>query len=418
MRIDKLLARPRACCSGVLITCMAALGMAILFLIVISSFSAPDAQTAASSEPAVQTAASSEPAENRGVAVITDEAILKIAETIGVASLLIGWIFAVFDKTESGFYYGELVETLYPYYRWFVLIHAVALLCCLWQASVGHITTALLALAIIGIDCIPQWIILKTIVFYPSDRRAVAVHRWTQEMEQAKNNKEKYIEQIYRLSDAITLEDGSNIEQLTPALKTALRTYTQMFQDSESTVCMQNLVSIWSQLLEKRTPEQGILIVKPLLRSDEQSDAVCLLCASYIIWLLRDKTNKDDNLKSETHNASLEEISNSIVTLRLSDSESESGTGDSSQLFYYLQYFYVLLLWCMVIHGSPYTWNIDWKRLPSIRTDLPIKESTEHAFTQCIFLELFETEIDCLLAAAKDIMTASRNDEHPDGNRS
>lgn len=216
------------------------------------------------------------------------DALFEVGKAIGLSSVLIVWIYASLDKMESGFFYSELLTTLYPNYNVFVFIHFLFLLLSLWQAKAGGRDAALLALLIVMLDCIPQWVSLKMLVLFPERRRELAEKQWDTRINRFATNKNVDMarEDIYKLANTISLEPRGNYRRLLNCFARALLEYSKLHSSMEKRLL--SMQSVWDRLLAGRDDSERDLLIENVIAALEQKndreDIRFGLCASLVLW--------------------------------------------------------------------------------------------------------------------------------------
>lgn len=234
------------------------------------------------------------------------DALFEVGKAIGLSSVLIVWIYASLDKMESGFFYSELLTILYPNYNVFVFIHFLFLLLCLWQAKAGGRDAALLALIIVVIDCVPQWVSLKTLVLFPERRRELAERSWHLRINQSAIHENVNVarEDLYKLANALSLEPRGNYRRLLNCFVYAMIEYSKLHSDMEMRLLsMQN---IWDRLLAERDGNERSMLIENVISVLEQnkvwSDVRFGVCASLVLWLCTSHADREMKCKERELN--------------------------------------------------------------------------------------------------------------------
>lgn len=232
--------------------------------------------------------------------LINTVAILKIAETVGLGSILITWIYGAIDKREFGISYGELLEKVFPGYVWGILSHFLNILLCMWLAKMSILEGAMLSLFLVLGGCLLQWKIVGNLIL-PSNkqvgglrRRRIAISIWNQKikdgLKEAEKNREEVLITICNMADVVSLKDNSYYDGMGDCFSEALLAYTEAYHTKET--ILQDISKIWDRLLRVLSKnEQDILVCDVLHRVENETrneGTFCLglICAGYVLYLL------------------------------------------------------------------------------------------------------------------------------------
>lgn len=241
------------------------------------------------------------------VAFINAAVIEKVAQTIGFGSILIVWIYSVLDKNELGFKYSELLVIEYPAYHSIVVGHMAAILFCLWLAGIKKLEGAILALLIVLLDCVIHWGALRTLVFYPSQRKNVAIKGWKYRVKVCKRQS-PHEKAIFLCNMAHSLPKTSD-----EAFVDMLSCFCVAFQEyiiavlnavnSNPTILTEDVSNIWKSLFSDREEEEKTFLLNKIntymetsylpdnMISKRENHIIEFLCAGYFVWLYRSCTS-------------------------------------------------------------------------------------------------------------------------------
>lgn len=251
------------------------------------------------------------------LAMVNTDAVQAVAEAVGLSSIPIACIYASLDQTELGFHYRELLEELYPYYDWFVVIHLVSVLCCLWTASAGLLEASLLSLAIILVGCLLQWNTLKNIPLSAEERRKIALSRWLRYIRENKDGELDYLKlMVLRMADSIDVSTDKSYLKVLEIFSHILCEFAAEWDKPGRAGGQQELVgqiqTIWRHLLARKEAHEQFLFSAEVLRQCAGDRNYDLICAGYVIYLCEDAVMDS----GEDHGEStLLQVSNMIVQL-------------------------------------------------------------------------------------------------------
>lgn len=265
--------------------------------------------------------------------IITTDAILKIAETIGFCSIFIAWIYAVLDKTELGLRYGDLLDELYPGYHWFVLGHLITFLVCVWMSKVHRLESALIALLMIIFSCLLQWKTLENIVLFSKRRQRIALDRWNRLLAESEvKGHNDMLLTIFNMADSISLQAEKGRFEMQRCISNALSRFINL-PGLKETQCLQGSVDIWERLLKDRERKERIILVQEILKNCPDGSGLGYICIGYILWSYMDYTKHSPDV----HN-SLNKVCDDLLSL-------EQGFPDRKETsaFYYMNSTLVLI---------------------------------------------------------------------------
>lgn len=243
------------------------------------------------------------------------EAIRKTAETVGFGSILIAWIYAVLDREELGFKYGDLLLAMYPAYHLFVLGHLLSMLICVWLTETGMLEGAIISLSIVVLGCIIHWKALSNLVFLSTKRKNVAMNEWESTVTRDWEFVSQYQSIIYNIIDAFCIDDRGCYEKMQQYLTLALLKFANDFKMEETEhngQILSDISHMWDRLMRGRPNSERFLILDSIFHTCKQyqqyQTSIGPICAGYILWLRKDcadnatgKTNQDSLLLSMSH---------------------------------------------------------------------------------------------------------------------
>lgn len=234
--------------------------------------------------------------------VVTEDAVFKLGEALGIGSVLLVWIYNSMDKEEMGTLYSELLEEVYPGYYIFVLVHLGSFGACLWMAKAGRIATASWALFILVVGSFIQCRTLKGFVLSPENRKQIALHRWrrlvceVKESDPSKGN-ERLRELIFSMADAVILDAGSHCEELLEVIVGAIQKYIgeKAPENSEDWKwVLLDISGFWNDILEGRSANDQTIILRKMIQSYAEMETKEALCVGYVLWRYDWRLRKTD----------------------------------------------------------------------------------------------------------------------------
>lgn len=210
--------------------------------------------------------------------------ILKVAETIGFSSILVAWIYAALDKTEFGVCYGDLVQEIVPCYVFFVIVHFVCILLCVFLSTVKLIESAWISLAIILLNGGIQCKILLCVILSAERRKRIAIMVWDGRISDA--NPTFSLEVPLNIAGAITEEVIDSTEELQKRLSNAMDLIIKRAAGHKEAI--ENIGRIWTRLLYDKTSENQIILSHNILKENPTIS----VGAGYMLWGLQVTTRQ------------------------------------------------------------------------------------------------------------------------------
>lgn len=284
--------------------------------------------------------------------LISADAVLKSAETIGFCSILIAWIYAALDKTDFGFRYGDLLEELYPRYHWLVLEHLLAILACVWLAKLSMLTNAMLALLVVLMGCWLQWYALKNIVLSTEERRRVAVDRWNRLNKEAlvQNGADGLIGNLYDMAAVISLGTSDSCTKIQKAFSEALLLWVQngwSYNLLERRNLLIDITKIWDTLLCARPENEQRFLVRSILKNCRNSAYLNVVSTGFALWVYQYHLKRcagDPNLSQE-------DILD-IIAARLSALEVRDFFQQETNITFYWNAVFTMIVWMHFLYGN------------------------------------------------------------------
>lgn len=230
--------------------------------------------------------------------ILSTEAILEVAKTIGVGSLFVAWIYAELGKHELGKRYVELLHVFCGGYHLRTISHILAVLACIWLAVSGILESAGFALLIAMVGLWDQAVVLVRFIFNADRRKDLAIAQWrrTFKLSQTQQDDSQMIclSDLYMLEDVISVRDNC-FENLCDCLAGAILKHIRNYPSAntrrskeESTII--SISHIWERLLESRTEnEQSMLLFKLMSQFETNCGETerYFICSGYLLWLCR-----------------------------------------------------------------------------------------------------------------------------------
>lgn len=245
--------------------------------------------------------------------IIHIDAVQKIGESVGICSFLIAWIYAALDKRELGFRYSDLLYELYPGYYWFVFLHLLAFIVCMWMAKVGRLEAAMLALILLLVGSALQWHTLKNLILFTPKRVKIAADRWKRFVFESKDQDKKLLHYIYMMAGALVLEPEDCYQEMFPVFTDSVVQYINGLSPTTSDEwerVIRDISKIWTALLYDRDTNERELLVTSTFDVCADELGLKALSVGYLLWLY------DKSIKNGVVNeAALIAVSKDVATL-------------------------------------------------------------------------------------------------------
>lgn len=246
--------------------------------------------------------------------------VLKVAETIGVCSILVAWIYAALDKTELGIRYDELVRRKLPGYHGYVAVHFVGVLLCLWLSTAGMTEGAVLALCGVLYASLLQWKVLYGVVLSSGHRRELALGVWDSRAETAQSAEEVKavaLDMIGVIAGQGAAETAPLMEKLVAVVLEYGRRCRTEHGASGLELAVEDVSWFWGRLLRGTEKSERIYTARDLFSccgGDGHDYGV--ICAGYVLWRLNDAIMRG-NQTGRTEAETLSEVLNALsITVR------------------------------------------------------------------------------------------------------
>lgn len=248
------------------------------------------------------------------------DSVLKVAETIGMCSILVAWIYAALDKTELGIRYNKLVQRELPGYHGYVVVHFVGVLLCLWLSTARMTVSAVLALCGVLYASLLQWKVLYGVVLSSEHRRGLVLDVWNSRVETAQSAEEVKTVALDMI-DVIAGQGASETAPLIDRLVAVVLEYEQRCRKEHGAggleFAVEDAAWFWDRLLQGTEKSERIYMARDLFSccgGDRRDYGV--ICAGYVLWRMND-TIMRDNQKGRTEAEVLSEVLNALaITVR------------------------------------------------------------------------------------------------------
>lgn len=228
--------------------------------------------------------------------LVNSSAILKVSEAVGLSSLPIAAVFAVWRRNELGLKYSELLDDVCPEYIRYVLLHFVAVLCCFWFSSTGTLELALLSLFVVLLGFPLQWAVLCALVLNPKDRRTIAIGKWQSKLRLLGGNSCGITDFYDICSYAVHCLDTDGIyNERTPAIfADGLFKFVEDRLEDASYSAAQRLYEIqviWDQLLFRRSLDEQEVLLRRIFQhlatkqGKDHPSTLGMICTGYVLSL-------------------------------------------------------------------------------------------------------------------------------------
>ena len=230
--------------------------------------------------------------------LVNSDAILKVAEAVGLSSLPIAGIYAVWGRNELGLKYSELLKSVCPKYSTYVVVHFFAVLGCFWTSCIDALEVALSLLSIVLLGLPLQWQILCILVLYPKDRRTIAVYAWREKLHLFGEEPRKTTDFHDICSFAVHCLDIDGIynEKTPDIFADGLFKYVEDHPEKAMYTAAQRLYEIqviWDRLLLHHSSVEQEILVRQIFqhlttkKAQNDSPVLGMICAGYVLRLHR-----------------------------------------------------------------------------------------------------------------------------------
>lgn len=221
---------------------------------------------------------------------IRGKGVLKVAETIGLSSILVAWIYAALDKTELGLRYSDLAKEDVPCYFLYVIVHFACVLVCVFLGTINMIESACISLLIILWSGYIQCRILLRVVLSSENRAKLAVLVWERRINEAiQVSLNELVLELLNIAGSITEELIDSTDELQEKLSNAMERIGSKAEASQAEI--EDLGRIWARLLYDKASENQLVLVHNILKVSP-SDFVG---AGYALWALQKATRQSLN---------------------------------------------------------------------------------------------------------------------------
>lgn len=277
--------------------------------------------------------------------IINIEAVLKMGEAVGICSFLIAWIYAALDKQELGFRYSELLWELYPGYYWFVFLHLLAFIVCMWMGKAGKLEAATFALILLLSGSALQWHTLKNLILFTPNRVKIALDRWKRLVFESNTEHNKnLLHYIYMMANALTLETDDCYKEMFPVFTNAVVQYINglsLTTPDEWGQAIYDVSKIWASLLRERNSTERELLVTGVVDSCINQLGLQILSAGYFLWLY------DQSIKNGMVNeTALLAVSKDVATL------THAQQTNHQNFLFYNEAAFTLFVWMHFLCGT------------------------------------------------------------------
>lgn len=247
---------------------------------------------------------------------VSSTAIFEIAKAIGICSVFIGWMYASLDKEEIGKKYKELLDYRYKFYSWFVGIHFIAVLACMWLAKVDYLESASIAVAALLWGCILQWKAIKNIILSSAQRKRTAIKVWKCDLQK----EDKQYEKLKSMAKVISTCGINRCDQLEEVFVEHVSAFLSGIECKEQS--MQKALELWSSLFTNNEKSSRIFIATNIFsKLDEKNvdkEALCIISAAYVLWIHNHfVANKKSGKRLPEKEIVINEISNEYSAVKI-----------------------------------------------------------------------------------------------------
>lgn len=314
--------------------------------------------------------------------LINIKAVLKVGEAVGICSFLIAWIHAELDKQELGFRYSELLQELYPGYYWFVFLHLMAFVVCMWMGKAGRLEPAVLALLILLLGGVLQWFTLKNLILFTPNRVKIAMDRWSRLVSESGENENKnLLNYIYKMAGVIFPETDDCYRQMFSVFRDAVAQYISglvLTTPDEWEAAVRDAAKIWATLLNGCEPSDRELLVTGVFDSWDEGRSLNVMSIGYLLWLY------DQSIENGLANEdALLAVSKDVTALKQRFYEEKE---QPHSFLFYMEAAFTIFVWMHLLCGTIGIYTELFRQTPSeavTEEDKPLLRGAAQAvFTQ------------------------------------
>lgn len=232
------------------------------------------------------------------------EAIGAVAETIGITSILIVWLYSSFDKVELGLKYIDILRNKYKFYYVFTASHVVSILITIWASKTVALEIGLLSLSIVCWGCVAHGAFLWELLFNPNARKQLSIQKWKRDIEKSDSITLK--KTVYNLVDIVDINENVDTVTACELVSMVMKKIETKIKYQDTRYLVADYYSVWQNLLEKHSDEKRTIITQMIFSnlnktfSDKEKNSVFYICAGYILWLYNyTLSNQDCQNKEE-----------------------------------------------------------------------------------------------------------------------
>lgn len=247
------------------------------------------------------------------------DSVLKVAETIGVCSILIAWIYASLDKVELGICYEELVRKKLRGYHYYVAVHFVCVLLCLWLCKAEMVAASVVALCGVACTSCLQWKVLNSVVLSSAHRRELAMSVWRSRVKESAQNAAESKKLALNMISVIAGKGSTETLPLQREFITVVKNYVKQCRTEDVDGGLERAVEdaawFWDRLLGGAGKSEQIYRARGLfLCCDGDGDDYGAISAGYVLWLMNDTIMRGEQANKSPEKA-LDEVRNSLGIL-------------------------------------------------------------------------------------------------------
>ena len=293
------------------------------------------------------------------------DALGEIAKTIGVFSLFIVWIYAELGKCELGWQYTDLLATFCRHYHLRALSYILAILACIYIATIDILESASFAMLIAVLGLWDQTQVLVSFIFNSSVRKELAIRKWDQKFTgKSSGNNQVNLPTLHKLADNISVKD-SYFDNLCECMANGIKEFmthnnpevagsNRLFA-SDNPVVIINISHIWERLLDGRPNHERSMLLYNVLKyididknSQDNEDYMkerLIVCAGYLLQEIR-YYKKAFHSISDSENKVLIQILSDINQLKHKQGTSQHReTCDQADIIACMDSLFATLVW-------------------------------------------------------------------------
>lgn len=270
-------------------------------------------------------------------------AIGKVAETIGISSILIVWLYSSLDKQELGLKYIDILKEQNKFFYLYTVSHILSILISIWASKCSAIEIGTIALCIVFWGCLVHGVFLWKLLFNVNTRKKLSKNIWKHRI--LNNSDADFLKTVYSLTDMVDIKVDFDTNAACDLVCLAMNEFPKKSNNSVSKK-LPFYSSFWKNLLENHPEEKRNIIFKLVFRNLIDSKYTELnpkiyACAGYILWMY--KYTLDIQECANKEQSTLIDIQVHLESLNLNHQPYK-------EINTYLSFFYSALIWLIFLN--------------------------------------------------------------------